>query len=170
MSLRNLVLGVVSAAMLTACAQQETTDTTDTTDTPVTPAFDAEAFRTQVGQFVTTWNTGGGSALGTMIAEDAVLMQPDGPAIEGRTAILTALAEGYDIALLQQVATVDEVLAVGDLAYGRGTWTLNPTAAAGDLASLSGQWSALYQPGPDGQWQIWRWMWNQPSPQVLDAQ
>ena len=170
MSLRNLVLGVVSAAMLTACAQQETTDTTDTTDTPVTPAFDAEAFRTQVGQFVTTWNTGGGSALGTMIAEDAVLMQPDGPAIEGRTAILTALAEGYDIALLQQVATVDEVLAVGDLAYGRGTWTLNPTATAGDLASLSGQWSALYQPGPDGQWQIWRWMWNQPSPQVLDAQ
>jgi ketosteroid isomerase-like protein len=164
MSLRNLVLGVVSAAMLTACAQQEATDT------PVTPEFDAEAFRTQVGQFVTTWNTGGGSALGTMIAEDAVLMQPDGPAIEGRTAILTALAEGYDIAQLQQVATVDEVLAVGDLAYGRGTWTLNPTAAAGDLASLSGQWSALYQPGPDGQWQIWRWMWNQPSPQLLDAE
>jgi len=167
MSLRNLVLGVVSAAMLTACAQQEATDTTET---PVTPALDAEAFSTQVGQFVATWNTEGGSALGTMIAEDAVLMQPDGPAIEGRAAILTALADGYDNALIQQVTTVDEVLAVGDLAYGRGTWTLNPTAAAGDLASMSGQWSALYQPGPDGQWQIWRWMWNQPSPQVLDAE
>ena len=167
MRLRNLVLGVVSAAMLTACAQQEANDTTEA---PVRPALDAEAFRTQVGQFVTTWNTEGGSGLATMIAEDAVLMQPDGPAIEGRAAILTTLAEGYDNALIQQVATVDEVLAVGDLAYARGTWTMNPTAAAGDLTSLSGQWSALYQPGPGGQWQIWRWMWNQPVPQVLDAE
>lgn len=165
MRLRNLALGLASAVVLTACAQQQASDTSEA------PTFDAETVRAQVDRFVSTWNAGDHVTLGTMIAEDAVLMQPDGPPLEGRGAVLETIAEGYDVAMFQQTATVDEVLAVGDHAYGRGTWTMNPTPdAGGDLEALNGKWSALYRPGPDGGWQIWRWMWNQPSGVALPGE
>ena len=159
MSMLNRALGLASVVVLAACAQQQAPETSEVA------TFDAETVRAQVDQFVTAWNAGDLADLGTMIAEDAVLMQPDGLPIEGRSAIMATLAEGFDVAMFQQTATVDEVLAVGDHAYSRGTWTLNPTPDAGDdLQVLSGKWSVLYQPGPDGGWQTWRWMWNQPSP------
>ena len=54
--------------------------------------------------------------------------------------------------------TVDEVAAIGKMAYARGTWTVEPTAAAGDDApTMTGKWSAIYKRGPDGGWQTWRW-------------
>ncbi len=165
MSLRNQVLGLASAVVLAACAQQQAPDM------PEAHAFDAEAARAQVDQFVSVWNAGDHIALGAMIAEDAVLMQPDGPPLKDRSAILETIAEAYDAAMFQQTATVDEMIAVGDYAYGRGTWTLNPTPdASADVQALNGKWSALYQAGPDGGWQIWRWMWNQPSGVALPGE
>ena len=149
--------------MLAACAPQEATETTET---PSAPMFDAETVRAQVDQFVSTWNEGDVTSLGSMIAEDAVLMQPDGEPLVGRDAILGVISEGYDVATYQQSATVDEVLALGEYAYARGTWTLNPTAVGDESApSMNGKWSVVYKAGPDGGWQTWRWIWNQPSGQ-----
>jgi ketosteroid isomerase-like protein len=131
---------------------------------------DPAILRTQVDEFVSMWNAGDVDGLGSMIAEDAVLMQPTGPALKGREAILAQLAQNYDISLFQQSATVDEVVMLGDQAYARGTWELDPTPEAGpDTPSMSGKWSAVYQPAPDGSWQTWRWMWNQPPEQVTTA-
>jgi ketosteroid isomerase-like protein len=166
---RHLTLGLASAVLMMACAQSAP-KTEDAASAAEAASLDVGTLRAEVNQFVAAWNTGNQAALGPMIAEDAVLLQPDGPPIEGQAAILATMAEGYDIAMYQQAATVDEVMAVGDAAYARGTWMLNPTAAAGaDAAALSGKWSALYKAGPDGTWQTWRWMWNQPSPEVMDV-
>jgi uncharacterized protein (TIGR02246 family) len=155
---RNRVLGSALVLVLAACAQQPAADTTEAT------AADAEAVRAHVDQFVSAWNTADMAVLGAMVAEDAVLMQPEGPVLQGRDAILATMADGYDVALLQQTATVDEAMMIGDHAYGRGTWNLNPTPEAGaEVQAANGKWSALYQRGPDGAWHIWRWMWNQPS-------
>jgi ketosteroid isomerase-like protein len=157
---------ILSLALVTAfaaCSQQQTPDVTDTD----TSAADADAVRAHVDQFVSAWNTADDAALGPMVAEDAVLMQPDGPVLEGSDAILAVIAAGYDIALIQQSATVDEVIVIGDYAYGRGTWNLEPTPEAGaDVLPGNGKWSVIYQRGLDGGWQIWRWMWNQPSVEV----
>ena len=107
------------------------------------------------------------ASVNSSIADDAVLLQPDGPILTGREAILASISENYDGNLLKQSATVDEVTAVGDMAYARGTWKLDPTAEAGsDIPSASGYWSVIYKRGPDGIWQTWRWMWNQPSGQT----
>ncbi|NIQ59938.1 MAG: hypothetical protein GWN71_43395, partial [Gammaproteobacteria bacterium] len=79
--------------------------------------------------------------------------------------VLDMIAGAYDITAYQQSATTDEVLPVGEHAYLRGTWTVAPTGEAeGD--TFDGKWSALFRPGPDGSWQLWRWMWNQPSDQA----
>lgn len=161
---RSLVIGLASVLAFAACAQQQPAPDTSDTDTS---AADAEAVGELVGQFVSAWNAGDDAALGSMVAEDAVLMQPDGPVIKGRDDILAVMAVGYDIALMQQSATVDEVIMIGDYAYARGSWNINPTAEAGaDLPAANGKWSVFYQRGADGSWQTWRWMWNQPSAEV----
>lgn len=173
MNMRIRLLGLAPVAMLAACAPQEAADTSGTmegTEAMAPAAVDADALRAQLDQFVSLWNAGDAASLGSLIAEDAVLMQPDGPPLEGRAAIMEAVSGSYDVAMFQQSATADEILALGDYAYGRGTWTLNPTAAAGEGAPTpSGKWSAVYKAGPDGAWQVWRWMWNQPSGQAVPA-
>ncbi len=137
------------------CAQQEPPDTSEA---------DAADLRTGVSDFVAAWNTADNASLATMIAEDIVLMQPDGPLLEGRDVILETMASQYDVGMMQQSATIDEVIALGDHAYARGTWRLDPTRAeAADAGALNGKWSALYERQPTGAWQISRWMWNQPS-------
>jgi ketosteroid isomerase-like protein len=164
---RKRVLSSVLVLISVACAQQPATETAEVTETATA---DPATVRTHVDQFVSVWNAGDVGALGSMIAEDAVLMQPTGPALEGRESILADIAQGYDIALLQQSATVDEVIMLGEWAYARGTWNLDPTPEAGpEVPALSGKWSVVYQPAPDGGWQVWRWMWNQPPEQVAAA-
>ena len=152
---------IALTALLAASAPEPASEIPE--PTPLDPA----TVRAQVSEFVSTWNGGDVSGLGAHLAEDAVLMQPDGDALEGREAILAAIVDNYDFTMMQQTATVDEVAAIGKMAYARGTWTVEPTAAAGDDApTMTGKWSAIYKRGPDGGWQTWRWIWNQPAGQT----
>lgn len=164
MTHRKRALGPMLALFLAACATEPATETAE--PVPVDPA----TIRAQVDEFVSAWNDGDVSGLGSMIAEDAVLLQPDGAPLVGREAILGAISQNYDARVLQQSATVDEVVSIGKLAYARGTWTLEPTTEEGlDVSAVNGKWSAIYQPRSDGGWNTWRWMWNQPSGQTGGA-
>lgn len=162
------------ALVLSACAPEPAEETADAEATPAAtqrPAADVEAIRGLVDRLLTAWNTSDTTALASMIADDIVLLQPDGPVLEGRDAILDFIAGSYDPALLEQSATVDEVLALGPAhAYGRGSWHLEPTGEPSpDAQAGDGKWSTVYRLGPDGQWLMWRWMWNQPSPAPAEA-
>jgi len=158
MRFRNLMLGLASVLVVAACTPQAAPDTS---------AADEAAIRTLVGEFVAAWNTADAATYGPMIAEDAVLMQPAGPPTQGHDAILGIMAQGIDIAVAQQTATVDGVIPMGDYAYAYGTWNVDPTPAAGpDVAARNGKWSVLYKRGADGAWQTYRWMWNEASPAV----
>jgi len=148
------LVGVLLAAACTPAQQQAAPDTS---------AEDAQAIRASVDQFVTAWNTSDWATIGPLLANDALLMQPDGQPRRGREAIVAAMPEGYDPAMAQQSATVDEVIMMGDYGYAYGTWTLTPTAAAGANAQgRNGKWSSLFKRSADGAWQNYRWMWNEP--------
>lgn len=151
------MLGVAMILIFAGCAQQP-----EPAPEPDTTAADTETVRTLVGQFVDAWNVADMAAIGPMVADDAVLMQPDGPLLEGHEAILATIAEAYDITMLQQTATVDEVIVIDGYAYARGTWNTDPTSTAGaDVPSANGKWSVLYKRAADDAWQMSRWMWNQ---------
>lgn len=158
MKSRLAMLGLAAGFVFAACAPEPAPDTS---------AADATAIRTQVDQFVAAWNVADNATIGSLVAADAILMQPVGPALQGRDTILATMATGYDITMIQQSATVDEVIVMGDNAYARGTWNLDPTAAAGDeVTAMNGQWTVLLARGVDGAWRFSRWMWNQPPGQV----
>ena len=155
MKLHALLLGLGSALVLAACAQKPA-------EAPDTTEADTAAIHAWVDQFLAAWNVGDVTTIGPTLAEDIILMQPVGPMVSGRDAVLETIAKQYDVTMIQQTATVDEVIVNGDHAYARGTWQLNPTAAAGaDVQASNGKWSVLYKRSADGGWQVWRWMWNQ---------
>jgi ketosteroid isomerase-like protein len=131
---------------LAACAPEPASETA------AMPDFDPATVRAQVSEFVAAWNDSDLASVNSSIADDAVLLQPDGPILTGREAILASISENYDGNLLKQSATVDEVTAAAE--------------AGSDIPSASGYWSVIYKRGPDGSWQTWRWMWNQPSGQT----
>jgi uncharacterized protein (TIGR02246 family) len=152
-----LILALALVPLIAGCTQQPAPK-----PAAVDTAADSDAIRGDVEKLVAAWNAADSAVTGPMIAEDAVLMQPDGPLLQGRDAILANMAKSYDVALAQQSVTVDEVIVTGEHAYARGTWNLNPTPAAGaDVKALNGKWATLFRRGTDGRWQVWRWIWNQ---------
>lgn len=168
MKLHKRMLSLASILAFTACAQQQPAP--DTTDTDASEA-NSEAVRAHVDQFVSAWNSADNATVSSMIAEGAVLLPPDGPVLKGRDAILPVLAQTYDVALSQQSAAVDEVIMIGDYAYARGTWSIEPTPeASADVEATAGRWSVIYERGADEGWQVWRWMWNQPSAAIPSAE
>jgi uncharacterized protein (TIGR02246 family) len=157
MQMRSLILGLVLIPLFTACGQQSSPGKASTD-----PSADTAAVRATVEKFNAAWNKGDSATYGPMIADDAILMGQGEPSLQGRDAIAARMAKDYDITKTQQSAIVDEVIVLGDHAYARGTWSMNPTAAAGsDTKAMSGKWSILYQRSADGAWLASRWMWNQ---------
>jgi ketosteroid isomerase-like protein len=140
------------------------------TATTARPASTAD-IRGLVDRMLVAWNQGDTAALEPIIAEDVVLLQPDGPVLEGRPDILGMIAGAYDVSTFQQSATVDEVIPLGDHAWARGSWHLEPSDEAGpEVEPADGKWSGLYELGPNGEWRLWRWMWNQPSPEAPEGE
>jgi len=156
MKARWLMFGLVVTSLLTACGQQSAPGKAS-----VDTAADAAALRANTEKVVAAWNKGDSASYSALIATDGVLMGQGEPVLTGRDAIAARMAKDYDITKAQQTATVDEVIIMGDHAYARGTWNINPTpAGGGDTKAMNGKWSILYQRAADGTWVISRWMWN----------
>ena len=157
MQMRSLILGLVLIPLFTACGQQSAPGKAS-----IDTSADTAAIRATVEKLLAAWNKGDSAAYGPMIADDAILMRPDGPLLQGRDAIVANMTKSYETTKAQQTATVDEVIVTGDYAYVRGTWNINPIAAAGtDTKAMNGKWSVLYRRSADGTWLTSRWMWNQ---------
>lgn len=96
-----------------------------------------------------------------LYAEDAVLMPPGAPAVEGRRAIgdfLSALPafERFEL-------TTEAIEGSGDLAYVRGSYLMSFLAVPGDTASLvteRGKFVEIRERQEDGSWPMVVDMWN----------
>ncbi len=114
-------------------------------------------------QFLAAWNASDTAAFGSLFAEDAVQMPPDGPNIEGRQAIQEGFQAFHDEFAAQQTATTDETSVTGDLAFVRGTYQYVQTpTAGGEEVEVRGKWFLVSQRQADGSWRIARHMWNRP--------
>jgi len=164
MKTRSLILTFASIALLAACAQQAPAPAPDTS------AADAATVRGLTDTFVAAWNAGDTAAFSALIAEDVVQMPQGAAANVGRDAVVAEMSSSVDVAAVQQSATTDEVVVMGDYANAYGTWRIDPVSAADEAAEVTaGKWMVLYHRHPGGSWQIWRWMWNQTSGPALPA-
>ena len=101
-----------------------------------------------------------------LLADDAVLMPPNGPPIVGKSAIRSWNQEMSKRFRIQKYAPVDqEIIQAGDWAFRRATfdWSLVPVAG-GQPIQDSGKFIIIYKRQVDGSWRVARDIWNSNTP------
>jgi ketosteroid isomerase-like protein len=106
-------------------------------------------------------------AFSKIFAEDMLMMPPNMPVIEGRSAWLTWI-KSMDVKMTESKYEIQEIEGYGDLAYIVASYT--------ETFSIAGVEEPIYDEGkilavlrkqPDGSWLFKRWVWasNLPLPE-----
>lgn len=106
-------------------------------------------------------NAGDAETIVDYIADDAVIMVPDQPVMEGKTVCAEFLRGmlGWMIESLDRHITYvsAEVRVIGDCAFDRGTFSFTATPKAGGATTHAhGKYLWLYSRDPAGSWKVAR--------------
>lgn len=97
-----------------------------------------------------------------LLADDAVIMPPNGPPVVGQSAIRAWNQDMSKRFRIQKYVAVDqELIVAGDWAFRRATfeWSLVPIAG-GQPFQDSGKFIIIYKRQADGSWRVARDIWN----------
>lgn len=100
--------------------------------------------------------------LAKVYTEDAVLLPPNSPVIEGRRAIQAFFAAfpPFEGMRLKQIECVGR----GDLAYARGEYAMKILPPGGEPIDEKGKYLEIWRKGADGGWQLARDMFSSDLP------
>jgi uncharacterized protein (TIGR02246 family) len=120
---------------------------------------DTTALRAALTAYLDAANTGDATQWAALYADDAVMMPPNSPAVEGRQAIEAWIA--MLPAITDATGGASEVDGAGDLAYVRGTYSMNMLIpGVPEAIPLRGKLLQIYARQPDGAWRLTRDIWN----------
>ena len=127
---------------------------------------DVEAINRVHDDHTTAFNAGDATAYVALLAEGAVLMPPNEPAIIGEDAIREYRQTEFDQITLEVTRPSEEVVVAGDWAFVRHTYAGKQTPKAGDEITehISGKGITILQQQPDGSWKITHYMWSSDDP------
>ena len=108
---------------------------------------------------------GDAAGIALHFTDDAYLMAPDTPTLQGRTAVEAYYQSIFDQYLTGLESRYDEVEVSGTLAYGRGfaTVTLTPRAGGTSLTTTA-KYLNILKKQPDGTWKTTHDIWNGNEP------
>ncbi len=161
MTLRNMSLGAFALILMftfTACQ----------TAPQVQPKSDVAAATKAINalrdQVMTAFNAGDAAAVAATYAEDAIMMNPDQPAAEGRQAIQAAYETLFKESKPKIAFTPLETQVTGDWAYDRGNYTATMTPKSGKPMEMSEKYLVICKLQPDGSWKVFREISNSNAP------
>lgn len=111
--------------------------------------------------WVEAMRAGDVDSLTSLYAEDAVLMPPGAPAVQGRQAIAEFMAAMPAFETIE--LTHEDIEGQGDLAYARGSYLMSFLAVPGDTASVvteRGKFVEIRERREDGSWPMVVDIWN----------
>lgn len=118
---------------------------------------DIKAIHELYNQWCVSVNAGDLDQFMSLWADDAILMNPDTPAIFGKDQIRASyqpLLEQFNIAV--DIYGETEVQVSGDLAFSRGTGTLTLTAKEkGPTTFTDAKWLDILKKQADGSWKVY---------------
>jgi uncharacterized protein (TIGR02246 family) len=132
-------------------------------------AADIKAINALNDKLVAAMNSRDAAALAACYADDAVMMDPDQAAVEGKPAIQAAYeARGKEmpkdtVTALQGINPLETQVA-GDWAYQRGNYTVTITPKSGKPMEMSYKYLTVYKRQPDGSWKMYRDISNSNNP------
>lgn len=126
------------------------------------PEADARAIRELTKRYVEAALAGNWDAWASQLTADAVFLQPNGPAVEGRAAIRAWVVAFAGMASF--TVTPEEIKGSDGLAWARGTYAFSMGPTARSQGSDNGKWLNTYEKQTDGSWRIKCHMWNSSQP------
>lgn len=126
---------------------------------------ETEAIRAVSDAFEAAANAGDWDSVAALYTEDAILMPPNAPAVTGPSAIRDHFASFPPINSFE--LQVEEIVGRGDLAYVRGSYSLElAPAGAPEPIQDTGKFIEIRRRQPDGSWPLARDIFNssQPAP------
>jgi ketosteroid isomerase-like protein len=126
-----------------------------------TPA-DSAAIRASGDKWVSTSLSRDFAAWGTTVTSDVVMYPPNSKPVLGRDAAVAFVTAFPTIE--QFNINVDEVTGIGDVAYDRGTFTMQAKLPNGMVVHDTGSFFSVFRRQPDNSWQHSRVMWTTHAP------
>lgn len=115
--------------------------------------------------FASMYNSGDVTRLGDLYTDDAVVMNNQQPALQGKPAILQSAQALVDQFTVNMSITPVDTQIAGDLAYEHGSFTMSLTPkAGGDPMQNSGNYIVVLKRGADGGWRLHREIGNNNQP------
>jgi len=138
--------------ILACSAEQESTLTAEEDIAAITAVSSARA---------QAFNESDAQGIAIHFTEDAILMAPSAPAMQGREAVAAYYQSIFDEYEPVLESYYEEVEVSGDMAYGRGEAkvTLTPRNGGPTTTSTS-KYLNILQRQPDGSWQTTHDVWN----------
>jgi ketosteroid isomerase-like protein len=128
-------------------------------------AADEAAIRSSLNEIANAFNTGDYDGMFARYRDDVLVSAPGQPEIVGKAAWRAGLAQlPPNVAMKMRFDTV-EVSVSGDLAYERGTFTMDMAdkASGAKVGSVTNRHVHIFRREPDGRWLGWRLMENSPD-------
>lgn len=145
----NMMLRAVRAAGLVACFAA------------VGSAVLASEIETAQAAWEAAFASGSGTeAAEAVFTEDARLLPPDGPIVEGRAAIAEFWQSAFDAGVHSLELGLTDVEILGDTMIETGTWSVMVPDGEGGEVQASGKALVIWKKGADGAWRMSQDMWN----------
>lgn len=123
-------------------------------------AGSAEDISSRIETFEAAFNSGDAAAVAQHYSEEAVLLAPDTPRIDGREDI-QALWQAYIDAGVKNLDLVTtDLVDLGNIANEIGTYTLSAPDGNGGTAALSGKYVIVWKRDEGGNWNLHWDIWN----------
>lgn len=163
MTLRNLFLCAFALTLMLTFAGCQTAPKAERD-----VAADTTAINALRDKVTATFNSNDAAALAANYADDAIMMNPNQEAVEGKQAIQAAyeamFKENAGKIAVTMVLTPLETQLAGDWAYDRGSATSTITPKTGKPVQQSGKYLVIVKRQTDGSWKVYREMSNLNTP------
>jgi uncharacterized protein (TIGR02246 family) len=145
---RKISLVLVALAMASAGCQPAAQEAGPLSDA------DVEAIQGVVDALIEADLAGDWDAVAALFVDDAVVMMPEQPALEGR-ATWRALVDSMQPTVHALSVEIAEIDGRADLAFVRGTYSETfSMAGAEEPEDFMGKWLLILKKQPDGSWQV----------------
>jgi ketosteroid isomerase-like protein len=143
-----------STLILAACAGKDSS----THDV----AADESAIRKSLDEIASTFNAGDYDGMFAHYRDDVLISAPGQPEIVGKAAWRAGLAQLPQNVTIKMHFDTQEISVSGDLAYERGTFTMDMAdkASGTRVGSVTNRHVHIFKREPDGRWMGWRLIEN----------
>lgn len=154
-----LIIGII-AVLCTACSRKAN---------PASIQRDIAALSALRLDLDAAINAGDGERVAALFTHDAVYLEPDAPAVIGRTALTTLLQTAYGTTSSSRPKgrrTAHEVKVAGDWAFEWGQLEAIRPEVGGPSTWIDGKYLHVYQRQDNGRWEIARASYNANPPET----